>query len=207
MKGFLVRLILRMYISTFRYKVTVDEEVDRLADEGKRLVFFCWHNQLALFLGQSGRYRVVTMISRSKDGGLLAPLVESFGHVVVRASSSRGASTGVMEMLEYMDKGFHAGMAVDGPKGPVYVMKPGSLYLAKKADRILVPVLCDCRRFFRFGSWDRFIMPKPFAKVDIQLTKPIIISDSSEKDVVEKELAEIQSKFMELTRVHSENII
>lgn len=207
MKGLLIRLLVRIYISTFRYNVTEDEEVTRLADAGKRLVFITWHNQLALFLGKSGMHKTVSMVSRSKDGDMFAPLLEGFGHAVVRASSSRGASAGVMEMLDYMNKGYHAGMAVDGPKGPVYVVKPGSLYLAKKADRVIVPVSCNCKRFFRFGSWDRFILPKPFAKIDIQLGKPFIISDSTEKEVVESELSEIQKTFMDQTRVYSKDII
>ncbi|PLX65914.1 MAG: hypothetical protein C0603_13135 [Denitrovibrio sp.] len=207
MKGFLIRLILRMYISTFRHNLVIDEEVVKLASDGKRLVFFCWHNQLALSVGQSNRFKFVSMISRSSDGDILTPLVESFGHAVVRASSSKGASAGVIEMLEYMDKGFHAAMAVDGPKGPKYKAKAGTLYLAKKADCVLVPVICDCTSFFRFGSWDNFIMPKPFAKIDLRLETPIILSDSVEKSVVNKELAEVQNKIMELTRVYSKNII
>ncbi|PLX70266.1 MAG: hypothetical protein C0602_05495 [Denitrovibrio sp.] len=207
MKALLIQFIFKLYISTFRYSVIVDDNVIKLADEGKRLVFFCWHNQLAITFGQSKRFKFVSMISRSKDGDLLAPLVESFGHAVVRASSSKGASAGLMEMVEYMDKGYHAAMAVDGPKGPVYKAKPGTLYLAKKADRILVPVLGNCTRFFRFKSWDRFILPKPFAKVNLHLCAPITISSSLEKEDVEQELSEVENKIMELTRVHSENII
>ncbi|ADD67123.1 protein of unknown function DUF374 [Denitrovibrio acetiphilus DSM 12809] len=207
MKGFLIRLILKLYLSTFRHNLHTDEAVTKLTKEGKRIVFFCWHNQLALSLGQSGIYRFASMISRSKDGDILAPVVESFGHVVVRASSSKGASAGLIEMLEHMNKGYHAAMAVDGPKGPKYQAKPGALYLAKKADCILVPVLCNCKSFFRFNSWDNFILPKPFAKVDLHLLKPIQISESVDKETVEQELAEVQKNIMELTRVYSKDII
>ncbi len=135
----------------------------RLTDlpmRGKDLFFFCWHNQLALSVGKSGRYRFVSMISRSKDGDILAPLVESFGNAVVRASSSKGASAGLMEMLEYMNKGFHAAMAVDGPKGPKYEVKAGTLYLAKKkADCILVPVLGNCTSFFQVQQLGQLYPP------------------------------------------------
>jgi len=207
MKGLLIKFLLRIYLSTFRHRLHIDPEVEKLLAEGKRLVFFCWHNQLALSVGKSRKYRFVSMISRSRDGDLLAPLVESLGHAVVRASSSRGGSAGLIEMLEYMDRGYHGAMAVDGPKGPVYKAKPGVLYLAKKADRIIVPVLGSCKSFIRFNSWDKFIMPKPFAKVDLHLLKPIIISGSVEKDDVEKELADAENKIMELTRVYSKDIL
>jgi len=207
MKSFFVKLVLRLYISTFRYNFVVDEEVNRLASEGKKLVFFIWHNQLALILAKSGTFKFVTMVSRSKDGDLVAPLIESFGHKVVRASSSRGASAGVMEMLAHMGDGYHVAMAADGPKGPVYEAKPGVLYLAKKADCILVPVLTNCKSFMRFSSWDKFIMPKPFAKVDLHVLAPIMISESAEKDDVENELKDVQNKIMEMTRVYSKDII
>jgi lysophospholipid acyltransferase (LPLAT)-like uncharacterized protein len=207
MKSLFIRLILRLYISTFRYNLVVDEEVNRLASEGKRLVFFIWHNQLALTLAKSGAFKFVTMVSRSKDGDLVAPLIESFGHKVVRASSSKGASAGVMEMLGHMGGGFHGAMAADGPKGPVYEAKLGALYLAKKADSILVPVLGNCKSFFRFNSWDKFIMPKPFAKIDLYVFAPIMLGDSMEKDDVERELKDVQNKIMGMTRVYSKDII
>lgn len=207
MKGALLRFILRIYMSTFRYNLYMDEETARLRDAGKRLVFFCWHNQLLLLLGSRRDMRVVTMISRSSDGDLFAPFVESFGHTVVRASSSRGGSAGLMEMLEHMNKGFHAAMAADGPKGPVYKAKPGVLYLAKKADKIMVPVICNCKRFYRFSSWDRFILPKPFARIDVRLCAPLHIGGSLEKPDVENELTQVQNKIMELTRDYSEDIV
>jgi lysophospholipid acyltransferase (LPLAT)-like uncharacterized protein len=207
MKSFLYKVIIKLYISTFRYSLIVDPEVVRLADAGKRLVFFVWHNQLALMLSKSGRFRFVTMVSRSKDGAVVAPVIESFGHRVVRASSSKGASAGLLEMLELMKDGCHGAMAVDGPKGPVYKAKPGVLFLAKKADCILVPVVGDCTRFFRFRSWDGFILPKPFAKVTLHVCRPLIVSAETDKDTVEEELAEVENKIMELTRVHSQNII
>jgi lysophospholipid acyltransferase (LPLAT)-like uncharacterized protein len=208
MKSFLVTLILKIYMSTLRFNMIIHEDVDKLVKQGKRAVFFCWHNQLAILVGSSRKYRFVSMISRSKDGDLLAPFVKSMGHEVVRASSSRGASAGLMEMVELMEKeNCHGAMAVDGPKGPVYKAKPGVLYLAKKADNIIVPVLGNTKRFYRFNSWDKFIMPKPFAKIDLHLLSPIHISDSVEKEDVDRELHEVENKIMEMTRVYSKDII
>lgn len=207
MKAFLIKSVLKMYISTFRYNLTVGDNVQKLLDEGKRLVLCSWHNQLGLIVGKADHYRAVTMISRSKDGEILANVVKSMGMEVVRASSSKGASTGTMEMLEYMKKGHHAIMAVDGPKGPVYEFKSGTLYLAKKTDKVIVPIVCNCKRFFRFNSWDKFLLPKPFAKIDIYLPEAFVLSDSVEKADVEKEAKEVENKMMELTRVYSKDII
>lgn len=206
-KAKIISFIVRLYISTFRYTVKGKDAVDRLMADKKRLVVSVWHNQLLCVSDRYEGIRLTTMISRSKDGGYFAALVESLGIHVVRASSSRGASAGTLEMLEMMNKGYHAIMAADGPKGPKFRIKMGSLYLAKKADRIIVPMFADCKRFYRFNSWDNFILPKLFAKIDITFGDPIYVSDSIDKETMEKELADIQNKLMEQTSVYSKNII
>ena len=207
-KNRVLAFIAKMWISTYRYKVYNREATDRLMAEKKKLVFSIWHNQLMCVIGfRKSGYKIVTMISRSKDGGYFASLVESVGHRVVRASSSRGASQGTLEMLEEMDRGYHGAMAADGPKGPQYKIKNGGLYLAKKADRIIVPLIFDCKRFLRFNSWDKFIVPLPFAKIDMYFGDPIYVSESLDKDVMAEELASIQNSVMEKTREFSKNII
>lgn len=206
-KKFLITLIARLYTSTFRFNVVNRDVAKKLVSEKKRVVFPLWHNQLFCFLGESRHFNLVSMISRSKDGDYFASLIESLGITVVRASSSRGASAGTLELLEFMDKGYCAVMAADGPKGPKYQIKSGSLYLAKKADGIIIPVLADCKRFYRFNSWDNFILPKLFSKIDITFCDPIYVNTSLEKEDMDRELESIQNKIMELTRVYSKNII
>lgn len=206
-KTFLIKTLAKLYISTFRYNVKGKEIIDNLTKSKTRVVMPLWHNQLLCIIGNDYGFKVVTMISRSQDGGYFSAVVESLGHTVIRASSSRGASAGTMEMLYGMSKGFHAVMASDGPKGPKYKMKSGSLYLAKKADCIIVPVLADCKRFYRFNSWDNFILPKLFSKIDVTFCEPIRVSASVDKADIERELKEVENKIMELTSVYSKNII
>lgn len=207
MKLFLIKTIAKLYISTFRYRVHGLEVMDKIIKDKKRAVISLWHNQLLCVVGRSYGFNVVTMISRSQDGGYFAALVNTLGHKVVRASSSRGASAGTLEMVEEMNRGSHAAMAADGPKGPKYKIKSGGLYLAKKTDGLIVPVLADCKSFFRFNSWDNFILPKPFARVDVTFCDPIQVSLSMEKEDIEKDLAMEQEKIMELTRALSKHII
>lgn len=206
-KKLLINIIVRLYASTFRMKISGKNPVDKLFSEKKRIVFLVWHNQLMCILGLAKGHRLATMISRSRDGAYFASLVEGLGVKVVRASSSRGASAGTMEMLVMMNGGYSAVMASDGPKGPKYEIKSGGLYLAKKADCIIVPILADCKRFHRFNSWDRFILPKLFSKIDITFCEPVYVSESLDKEEMEKELNALQNKIMDMTRVYSKNII
>jgi len=208
MKNFLISLILKMYMMTIRFKINVHEDVEKLLSEGKQLVFFCWHNQVLLVVGGAKRFRFTTMVSRSKDGDMLAPILERVGVRVVRASSSKGASAGLMEMVNLMEReNRSAAMAVDGPKGPVYKAKPGIIYLAKKSDRLIVPVLGNAKRFKKVRSWDKMVIPKPFSSVTLNILPPLTVSESMEKSDVDSELLEIENKIMEMTRVYSKDII
>ena len=207
-KVFLVKILVKMYLSTFRYSCKGLKEFDKLT-ENKRAVFLVWHNQLIGIVGfKNKKYKFVTMISRSKDGDLFTPVAEAMGNnKVVRASSSKGAAAGTLEMLRWMEKGWHGAMAADGPKGPKYQVKAGGLYLAKKSDRIIVPIVMDCKRFWRTRSWDNLIIPKPFSRITLTFAEPIYVSDSLDKETTDAELSEVQKKMMEATSAHCKNIL
>jgi len=204
-----IKFAVKLYLFTFRYRLEGYERFNELASRKKRIVFLLWHNQLMGIVGfRNKNHKFVTMISRSKDGDMFTPVVESMGNnKVVRASSSRGAAAGTLEMLEFMNKGWHGAMAADGPKGPKYQVKSGGLYLAKKADCILVPLLMDCKRFWRTRSWDNFVIPKPFSKITMIFGEPIYVSDSLDKETMAAELADVQNKMMESTSVNCKNIL
>ncbi|MCD8553648.1 lysophospholipid acyltransferase family protein [Seleniivibrio sp.] len=207
-KVFIVKTLVKIYLSTFRYRLKGFEDFEKLA-ETKRIVFLLWHNQLMGIVGfRNKKHPFVTMISKSKDGDLFAPVVEAMGkNKVVRASSSKGAASGTLEMLDLMNKGWHGAMAADGPKGPKYQVKTGGLYLAKKADCILVPLLMDCKRFWRTRSWDNFLIPKPFSRITLIFSEPIYVSDSLNKETTAAELSDVQKKMMEATSADCKNIL
>lgn len=199
--------LLTLYGKTFRYKVVNKEKIDGLLASGKSVVFFTWHNQIYPILHYHRGVKLAIIISSSKDGDIVASFAESFGYRAVRGSSSRNGSKALLEIKKIMNGTWHAAVAVDGPRGPKYKMKPGALFLAKNTDKIMMPVLINCKSFKRFASWDGFILPLPFAKVDIHYCDPVYVSDSTEQEVMVKELEQLEKDIMELTLVHSKDIV
>ena len=55
----------------------------------------------------------------------------------------------------------------DGPRGPVYELGPGIIFLAQKTGAAVLPINMEFSRCWRIESWDRFIVPRPFAKVRV----------------------------------------
>jgi lysophospholipid acyltransferase (LPLAT)-like uncharacterized protein len=85
--------------------------------------------------------KATIMSSLSRDGELQAHILAGFGYRIVRGSASRGGARGLIGMKRGMRDGYHAGLAVDGPKGPIHEVKPGVIYLAKKTGAPVIPVL------------------------------------------------------------------
>lgn len=138
----------------------------------------------------------------------MAHIAESFGYKAVRGSSSRNGTKAVLEIKKLMlEEGWHGAVAVDGPKGPKYKMKHGALFLAKNTDGVMMPVIFDCTSFKRFASWDGFILPYPFAKINIHYCDPVFVSNKTDHESMEQEIAAIEKSTMEQTLVHSPHII
>jgi lysophospholipid acyltransferase (LPLAT)-like uncharacterized protein len=115
------------------------------------------------------------MISQSRDGEMIARVVDILGWRSVRGSSSRGGSRALKEVRSLTKQGFRIGHIVDGPQGPFGVIKPGLLTIAQFAGAPILPVIMSAQRRWVFNSWDRFMVPKPFSKVLIRFGTPIAV--------------------------------
>ena len=115
------------------------------------------------------------MISESRDGEMIARVVDILGWQSVRGSSSRGGVRALKEVRSLTKQGFRIGHIVDGPQGPFGMIKPGLLTIAQFAGAPIVPVITSAQRRWVFNSWDRFMVPKPFSRVFIRFTPPIYV--------------------------------
>lgn len=156
--------LLRLLRRTWRVRLTGPEP----AYEAGPLVFCFWHGRQSGLLAHPRPRPVAVLSSRSRDGALQAGILERLGFVVRRGSSSRGGAAGLKALIDAVRGGADAALAVDGPRGPRGVVKPGALALARGTGARLVPVT------FRAGggwvlrrAWDRYLLPKPFAEVEI----------------------------------------
>ncbi|MDR2201057.1 MAG: lysophospholipid acyltransferase family protein [Puniceicoccales bacterium] len=130
-----------------------------------------WHNRLFVASELFRRYfrgnRMYGLISPSRDGAWLTEIYRNMGIEAVRGSTKRAGKMALVEMRELLSKGHAIALTPDGPRGPKYVVKPGIALLAKESG---VPILLagiDVHRGWRFRSWDRFYLPKPFSRLTV----------------------------------------
>ena len=129
-------------------------------------IFICWHSEETTLLPNCGFTKGRIMISRSRDGDILASVIQRWGYRVSRGSSSKGAVAALRLMRSAIDQGDNLILAVDGPRGPKRVPKPGAYFLAAKTGRPIYPVGAAVSMAHVFKkSWSPSRLPWPLAKV------------------------------------------
>jgi len=169
----------KLLMSSWRCRATHAE----IPDYNGPIIFCVWHNRLALSMVAYSRFAknfwpsngLAAMISASKDGGLLAEVLNKFGVQAVRGSSSRRGRQALLESTTWLEKGFHIAITPDGPRGPRYKFQDGALALAQVTGAPLVPVAIRIQGKISLRSWDRFQLPLPFAKCHLRFGPPVFV--------------------------------
>lgn len=164
-------LLLKLLFSTMRVEIEKKEDFDKK----KINTFMIWHNRVlwslylmkAIFKGG----HLSGLVSPSKDGAMLTEFMRHFKMNAIRGSSSKGGSKAVFNAIAKAKEGTSIGLTPDGPRGPKYKMKMGALEIAKQTNSTLVFIRAHVESYWRFNSWDNFILPKPFSRVIITSTK------------------------------------
>ena len=133
------------------------------------------------------------MISRSADGELIAGVAERTGWNPVRGSSSSGGMQALDEMIERVRLTGLGAHIVDGPKGPAGRVKPGLIRLAQAAEAAIVPFYVTADRCWFVNSWDRFMIPKPGARVSLRFADPIHLESTSDAELLERQRQSIEA--------------
>lgn len=160
---------------TTRWEVENDAAYRRHTEHGRPVIFIVWHGRLLPLGFLHRRQRISCLASRSADGEYIARLLQHWGLGVVRGSSSRGGDTAFREMIRAIRAGNSVAITPDGPRGPREQLKPGVLQLAQLTGAPLVPLAAAATRAWWFESWDRFLVPQPFARVHAAYADPIFV--------------------------------
>lgn len=197
--GRLIVLIFR----TCRVELINQPVLREYFDKGRPLVGVSWHRGGVFAAFYFGRYRPAFMVSRSQDGELAARFARLVGAVPVRGSSSRGGSTALRELEHALaEECTIAATVADGPQGPPYVAKAGLAVLASRTGLPLVPVMWSTNRAWVFrNSWDKQMIPKPFARIKLALGEPIPAGQDLSPEQIEELRLLMENRLNQLTEM------
>ncbi|MDG4474585.1 lysophospholipid acyltransferase family protein [Thiovibrio frasassiensis] len=197
--GFVYRLLLvvvpwlygglsRLLFATCRVRVHGRENLDRCEVQAKPFVGLFWHYSVFVAVALiSGRGRGwAAMVSASKDAEFVARILARQGVVPVRGSRSRGGLGALKGLIALLDQGNNAAIVGDGSQGPPRVMQAGALLLASKSGAPILPLAVAADRFWAFGSWDRTLLPKPFAQLHLWYGEPLSVPEKAGSEEIEQ---------------------
>ncbi len=165
----------------------------------ERVILAFWHNRVLLMPLAAQGQPVCILISYSRDGELAARALARWGIEAVRGSASRGGTRGFLQLVHAYRQGYHLAVVPDGPRGPRYQVKRGVLHLAKATGAPVFPVTYSASRFVQLKSWDRLLIPLPFARIRYYVDAPLCIARDSTEEELEQSRAELERRLLALT--------
>lgn len=195
--------LVRLYFLTIRIESVNEEVVVQHLKNGGKLIAALWHQRIIAVLDYAkrfGHYRPSVMISKSRDGDLIADIFSRMNFRPVRGSSSRNGKQALAAMLDDLRDHPFAVHVLDGPKGPRGVVKPGLIVLAKQSGAPIIPVYISTSRAWVLHSWDRCLVPKPFSKIVIRWGRPTAVPKEVNEQVFEEIRLGIEKQMLENQR-------
>lgn len=204
----LIKTLLYIFWWSCRVKVIIgDEYVKLLIDKGEPIIPCYWH-QMHIFgtwymrkLQKRG-LKIGFLISPSVDGQIAANIVESWGAVAIRGSSTRTGAKALRDMYNTIVNDKISPLTTsDGPTGPIHEFKQGAVMLSQLTQAPILPIAYAASRYWELKSWDKFIVPKPFSNIVIAVGKPHYIDKKLTADELENQRIIIEKDMMNLITI------
>ncbi len=179
----------RQWLGDFAYYLTLllDKTLRKVVsqhpgyDPSVQYLFAFWHGKQLLPILELKHHRTkrAVLVSASKDGDLLATWLKNLGYEIVRGSSRHQNISALVGMMRKLKEKYSLGFGVDGPIGPIYKVKPGMTHMAQKFKIPIIPVgSAFSRKWIIEKAWDKYEVPKPFAKAAFYLGEPLMIDET-----------------------------
>jgi lysophospholipid acyltransferase (LPLAT)-like uncharacterized protein len=175
-------VLLRVLAATWRIRCEERHLLRKLRDAGSPIIFAFWHGQMLPLLWVHRGEGVAVLISEHRDGEIVARVAQSLGFRVVRGSTSRGAGRALIGVVRELASGREVAITPDGPRGPARSFAPGALIASQRAGAPILAASAAARRCWRLKSWDRFMIPKPFARVTVRYAGPRVAAAATPRD-------------------------
>lgn len=177
--------VLRLLALTWRVEARGDAAWRARHATGQGMVMALWHGQLlplAFYLRNLG---MSVLVSEHRDGEIIAQILERMGYTMIRGSSTRGGARALVEMIKALRGGIAVCITPDGPKGPARTFAPGAAVAAQRAGVPITTMYVTVERAWTLKSWDRFMIPKPFARVVLHFGAPTMVREGTPTDAAE----------------------
>jgi lysophospholipid acyltransferase (LPLAT)-like uncharacterized protein len=192
LSGFLLFLFSDLVYRTCRFTISGEDKIKEVRESGNPVIVTSWHGKTMMMLGSLRKYfdpnNFTLFFPDDSSGKVLDEFVSRLGIEVtlldLDGDASFEMSSKLLSVIRKIKSGRGSWIQPDGPKGPAYVVKPGLITIARMTGAAILPLGCYCRNAYHVPRWDRYTLPLPFSKIQIQIGKPIHVPKGM-KDISE----------------------
>jgi lysophospholipid acyltransferase (LPLAT)-like uncharacterized protein len=183
---------IRLIGPTLRVSVSFEDGAQHALENRPYIASF-WHSCIipSAYIFRNWGIRVIT--SASYDGEYIARIINKLGFIAVRGSSSRNAVAALLGLRRALEEGWTVAYTLDGPRGPRRKVKPGPVALGRSSGIALTTFHAAVDRGIVLNSWDKMIIPLPFARVLVRVGKLIHVPADATDENLERYTAELQA--------------
>jgi lysophospholipid acyltransferase (LPLAT)-like uncharacterized protein len=157
------------------------KNIDSLFKKNESFIYAFWHDQLLMCpLTWQSEFEIKVLISKHRDGDIIAKLISNLGFKAIRGSTHKSGKTrnkggllSARQMIKSLKKGISIGISPDGPKGPRHKVSDGILSISRLSNSPILPVGIGFKKKWVLSTWDKFIIPKPFNQITIIWGEPL----------------------------------
>ncbi|MBV9182761.1 MAG: lysophospholipid acyltransferase family protein [Acidobacteria bacterium] len=175
-------IAIRLLGPTIRFSVSWEPESPKSLAE-RPFIYSFWHNCMIPAMYWCRELQVRVMSSDSFDGEYTGRIMQKFGFVKIRGSSSKGAIRALLGMRRELERGWTVAFTIDGPKGPRYIAKPGPVTLARTTGAAMVVFHIALDRCWTLSTWDGCMIPKPFCRALMRVSRALPVPPEGDGDV------------------------
>ncbi|MDB6081053.1 MAG: uncharacterized protein JWO53_325 [Chlamydiia bacterium] len=187
--AYLLRIIVTLLFWTLRVEIRGASALKKLEEP---TLIAIWHSQLLLLAPLIKKVisaiPISILISKSRDGNIPAAYAATYPRVSAIRVGHKGRHHALLEVIHTLDKNHLVIITPDGPRGPIYTIKPGIIFAAKKCSAPIIAMSWKASRCIRLNSWDKFCIPLPFSKITVTFSPPLAFSEGDEPQTIENEL-------------------
>jgi lysophospholipid acyltransferase (LPLAT)-like uncharacterized protein len=184
---------------TLRFEVEGQEHYRAFRRRGEPVLFAFWHSRILPLAHLHRDDGAAVLVSEHRDGEYIARVLERSGFVTARGSSTRGGARGLRNLLRAARAGRDVAITPDGPRGPPRRVKIGAVVAARISGLPMIPVSAGGEGVWRAGSWDRFVVPRPFARIRVRYAPPIHVARDADHEELRNRARELDDVLNRLT--------
>jgi len=184
---------LKLLGSTLRFRIEGEHHLTALREAGEPVIFTFWHSWILPLAYLHRNQGIVVLVSEHGDGEYVAQVIHRMGFRTARGSSTRGGARGAREMVRGLRHGSDGGITPDGPRGPAGTFKPGALVASRLSGAHILPMAVETDGAWHLNSWDRFAIPKPFARIRVRYGPPVQVPRDANESEMERISAALEA--------------